>query len=124
MTAEEEQVCRDACTDTKEKSSDETVETDERSKKKQTVGVAGILVPTVHVGGSSSSETTDTVSAPCRQQRVEVPQDNRSSIEDMEISQLRVKREVREVQGVGLDTDKRGLQRLARNSAEYYFRDK
>ena len=55
----------------------------------------------------------------------EVPQDKRSSIEDMEISQLRVKREVREVQGVSLDADKRELQRLARDSVEYYyFRDK
>ena len=42
----------------------------------------------------------------------------------MEISQLRVKREVREVQGVSLDADKRELQRFARDSAEYFFRDK
>ena len=54
----------------------------------------------------------------------EVPQDKRSSIEDLEIGQLRVAREVREVQGVSLDADKRELQRLARDSAEYYFRDK
>ena len=54
----------------------------------------------------------------------EVPQDMRSSIEDVEIGQLRVEREVREVQGVSLDADKRELQRLARDSAEYYFRDK
>ena len=33
-------------------------------------------------------------------------------------------KEVRKVQGVSLDTDKRELQRLARNSVEYYFRDK
>ena len=54
----------------------------------------------------------------------EVPQDTRNSIEDVEISQLKVKREVRKVQGVSLDTDKREFQRLAINSAEYYFRDK
>ena len=54
----------------------------------------------------------------------EVPQDTRSSIEDMEIGQLREKREVREVQGVSLDADKRELQRLFRDSAEYHFRDK
>ena len=42
----------------------------------------------------------------------------------MEVGQLREKREVREVQGVSLDADKRELQRLARDSAECYFRDK
>ena len=67
-------------------------------------------------------------SVPCRQQRVvvppEVPQDMRNSVEDMEISQLQVKREVRKVQGVSLDTDKRELQRWARNSVEYSVRDK
>ena len=54
----------------------------------------------------------------------EVPQDKRSSIEDIEIGHLRVTTEVREVQGVSLDADKRELQRLARDCAEYYFRDK
>ena len=54
----------------------------------------------------------------------EVPQDTRNSIEDMEIGQLEVKREVGKVQGVSLDKDKRELQRLARNSVECYFRDK
>ena len=54
----------------------------------------------------------------------EVPQDTRRCIEDMEISQLEMKIEVREVQGVSLDADKRELQRLARDSADYYFRDK
>ena len=67
-------------------------------------------------------------SVPCRQQRVvvppEVPQDMRNSVEDMEISQLQVKRKVRKVQGVSLDTDKRELQRWARNSVEYSVRDK
>ena len=52
-----------------------------------------------------------------------MPQDKRSSIRDMETGHLRVRREVREVQGVSLDADKRKLQRLARDSAEY-FRDK
>ena len=42
----------------------------------------------------------------------------------MEISQLEMKNEVREVQGVSLDADKRELQRLARDSADYYFREK
>ena len=42
----------------------------------------------------------------------------------MEISQFEVKSEVIEVQGVSLDGDKRELQRLARDSADYYFRDK
>ena len=55
----------------------------------------------------------------------EVPQGTRTSIiEDMEISQLKVKREVRKVQGVSLDTDKREFQRLAKHSVEYHFRDK
>ena len=31
---------------------------------------------------------------------------------------------VKEVQGVSIDADKRELQRLARDSAEYHFRDK
>ena len=35
-----------------------------------------------------------------------------------------MKSEVREVQGVGLDADKRELQRLARDSADFYIRDK
>ena len=42
----------------------------------------------------------------------------------MAISQFEVKSEVREVQGVSLDGDKRELQRLARDCADYYFRDK
>ena len=49
----------------------------------------------------------------------EVPQDTRSSIEDVKIGQLRMKREVRgEVQGVSLDA-KTGQ----RQCAEYYSRD-
>ena len=102
----------------KRKADDETVETDERSKKRQTAGVAGIPVPTVHVGGSSGSGGHGhSVSPTPTEQRVvvppEVPQDRRNSIEDMKISQLTVEREVREAQGVSLDTDKRELQRLA-----------
>ena len=85
-------------------------------------------VSQVHVGGSSCSGVVRSHSPTQTDQRVavppEVPQDMRSSIEDMEIGQLRAKREVREVQGVSLDADKRELQRLARDSAEYYFRDK
>ena len=104
-------------------------ETDERSKKRQTAGVVGTPVPTVYVGGSSGSGGRGhSVSTTPTEQRVvvppEVPQDTRNSIEDMEISQLEVKSEVREVQGVSLDADKRELQRLARDSADYYFRDK
>ena len=81
-------------------------------------------VSTVRVGGSGSSgaEHSNSHSPLQTEQRVvvpsEVPQDPRSSIEDMEISQLRMKREVREVQGVSLDADKRELKRLARDSAD------
>ena len=101
---------------TVKRKAEETVETDGRSKERQT---AVTPVPQVHVGGSSSSgEHGHSVSPIQTEQRVvvppEVPQDERSSIEDVEISQLRVKREVREVQGVSLDADKRELQRLAR----------
>ena len=42
----------------------------------------------------------------------------------MEISQLEMKNEVRVVQGMSLDADTKELQRLARDSADYYFRDK
>ena len=72
--------------------------TDAQAKKRQTAV------------GSSSSETEQREMVP-----PEVPQDTRSSIEDMEIGQLRMKKEVREVQGVSLDADKRELQRLARD---------
>ena len=113
----------------KRKGDEETIEMDERSKKRQTTGVVGIPVPTVHVGGSSGSGGRGhSVSTTPTEQRVvvppEVPQDTRNSIEDVEISQLEVKSEVREVQGVSLDADKRELQILARDSADYYFRDK
>ena len=86
-------------------------------------------MPQVDVGGWSGSGGYGYSVSPTQiVQRVvvppEVPQDKRSSIEDMEISQLRMEREVREVQGVSLDADKRKLQRLARDSAEYCFRDK
>ena len=113
----------------KRKGDDETNEMDERSKKRQTTGVIGTPVPTVHVGGSSGSGGHGhRVSITTTEQRIvvppEVPQDTRRCIEDMEISQLEMKNEVREVQGVSLDADKRELQRLARDSADYYFRDK
>ena len=45
-------------------------------------------------------------------------------MEDMEIGQLTVKREVREVQGVNFDADKRKLQSLVRDIVENNFRDK
>ena len=104
----------------KRKGDDETNEMDERSKKRQTVGVVGTSVPTVYVGGSSGSGGRGhSVSTTPTEQRVvvppEVPQDTRNSIEDMEISQLEVKSEVREVQGVSLDADKRERQKLARS---------
>ena len=92
---------------------EETVETDARTKKRQTASVAGIPVPQVHVGGlSGSGGHRHSVSSTPTEQTVvlppeEVPQDKRSSIEDMAIGQLRVTREVREVQGVSLDADKR-----------------
>ena len=78
-------------------------------------------VPQVLVGGScGSGGHGHRVSSTPTEQRVvvppEVPQDTRNSVEDMEISQLQMEREVRKVQGVILDTDKRELQRLARNS--------
>ena len=68
--------------------------------------------------GHTRAETEQRVVVPS-----EVPQDTRSSIEDMEVGQLRMKREVREVQCVSLDADKRELPRLARD-IECYFRDK
>ena len=113
----------------KRKGDDETNEMNERSKKRQTTGVIGTPVPTVHVGGSSGSGGHGhSVSNTTTEQRIvvppEVPQDTRRCIEDMEISQLEMKSEVREVQGVSLDADKRELQRLARDSAAYYFRNK
>ena len=62
-------------------------------------------MPTVHVGGSGGSGGHGhSVSPTPTEQRVvvhpEVPQDTRNSIEDMEIDQLTVEREVRTVQGV------------------------
>ena len=101
-----------------------TVVTDARTRKRQT---AVTTVPQVHVGGSSSSGSAVASSTQTEQRVVvppEVPQDTRSSIKHMGIGQLRVKREVREVQGASLDADKREFQRLARDSAEHYFRDK
>ena len=89
------------------------------SKKRQTADT--------QVGGSSGSGSAAVSPTPKKQRVVvppEVPQDTRNSIEDMEIRQLEVKREVSKVQGVSLDKNKRELQRLARNSVEYYFRDK
>ena len=67
-------------------------------------------MPTVHVGGSSGSGGHGhSVSITTTEQRIvvppEVPQDTRRCIEDMEISQLEMKNEVREVQGVSLDAD-------------------
>ena len=89
------------------------------SKKRQTADT--------QAGGSSGWGSAAASPTPKKQRVVvppEVPQDTRNSIEDMEISQLEVKREVSKVQGVSLDKNKRELQRLARNSVEYYFRDK
>ena len=90
---------------TVKRKAEETVETDGPSKKRQT---SVPRVPQVHVRKSGSlGEHGHSVSPTQTEQRVvvppEVPQDKRSSIEDMEISQLRVKREVREVQGASLD---------------------
>ena len=57
------------------------------------------------------SDHGHSVSATPTEQRVVVPpevqQDTRNSIEDLEISQLEVKREVGKVQGVSLGKDKR-----------------
>ena len=77
-------------------------------------------MPTVHVGGSSGSGGHGhSASITTTEQRIvvppEVPQDTRRCIEDIE---------VREVRGASLDANKRELQRLARDSADYYFRDK
>ena len=92
-------VVRDA--QTVKRKAEETVETDARTEKRQTAGVAGIPVPQVHVGGSSGSGGhRHSVSSTQTEQRIvvppEVPQDERSSIEDMEIGQLRVTTEVRQ----------------------------
>ena len=85
---------------TVKRNAEETVETDARTKKRQT---AVTPVPQVHVGRSSKQFRV------CCGQRVvvppEVPQDSRSSIEDMEIGQLRLEIEVTEVQGVSLDAE-------------------
>ena len=82
----------------KRKADDETVETDERSKKRQTE--RSHPCRRCMSGDLAVQEAMDTVSAPRQQQRVvvppEVPQDTRTSIiEDMEISQLKVKREIK-----------------------------
>ena len=83
---------------TVKRKAEETVETDARTKKRQT---AVTTVPQVHVGGSSSSGSAVVSRLTKTKQRVvvprEVPQDTRSSIENMEIGQLRARREVREV---------------------------
>ena len=108
----------------KRKADDETIETDTQSEKRQTADAA---MPRVQVGGSSGSGCVAVSPVPTEQRVVvqpEVPQDMRNSVEDMEISQLQVKREVRKVQGVSLDTDRRELQRWARNSVEYSVRNK
>ena len=62
----------------KRKADDETVETDERSKKRQTAGVSGTPVPTVHVGGSSGAGHGHSVSITTTEQRVEVPRASRT----------------------------------------------
>ena len=74
---EEQTVVTDA--QTMKRKAEETVETDAQSKKRQR---AVTPVPQVHVGGSGSSrsETEQRVVVPS-----EVPQDTRSSIEDMEM---------------------------------------
>ena len=107
---------------------EETVETEAQAKKRQT---AATPVPTVRVGGSGSSgaEHSHSHSSMQTEQRVVVPsevaQDTGAPLNTWRLtSQLRMKREVREVQGVSLDADERELQRLARDSAEYNFRDK
>ena len=68
-------------------------------------------------------EDVGRVSAPRRQSKEswyhqKYRKTTRNSIEDMEISQLEVKSDVREVQGVSLDADKRDLQRLASKQVE------
>ena len=79
----------------KRKADDETV------KKK--VGGAGIPM---HVGGSFGSKGHGHMSVPRRQIKA------------------KYRKRGHKVQEVSLDTNKRELQELARNSAEYYFRDK
>ena len=59
---------------TVERKAEETVKTDARTNKSQTVGVAGIPVPQVHVGGSSGSGGHGhNVSVELTEQRVVVP---------------------------------------------------
>ena len=70
-----------------------TVETDTQSKRRQTADAA---MPRVQVGGSSGWGSAAVSPMPTAQRVVvppEVPQDTRNSIEDMEISQLKVKRD-------------------------------
>ena len=102
---------------------------DERSKKRQTTGVIGTPVPTVHIGGSSDSgRHGQIVSITTTEQRIVVPpevsQDTRRCIEDMEISQLEMKSEISEVQRLSFHADKQELQILLKNSVDSHFRDK
>ena len=53
---------------------------------------------------------------------VHVQQDTRSSIVDMEIGPLKLTSTVRKLPAVSLDADKREVQKVARNNAEYHFR--
>ena len=54
---------------TVKREAEETVETDERTKKRQTAGVAGVPVPTVHVGGSGGSGCQGHSVSPRRQSK-------------------------------------------------------
>ena len=98
----------------KRKGDDETNEMHERSRKRQTTGVIGTPVPTVHVGGSSGSGGHG------HSQH----HDHRTKNCGTSRSTARHERCIEEVQGVSVDADKRELQRLARDSSNYYFRDK
>ena len=102
---------------------------DERSKKRQTMGVIGTLVPTVHVGESSGSgghghsvsitttrtKNSGTTRSTARHEKVHRGHGDQS---------IGNESKVRQVQGVSLDAYKRELQRFASDSADDYFRDK
>ena len=107
--------------------SDETVAMDAQTKKRQTAETAVSFPTVVQIGGSSTSGSSSADPEQTEPRVVvppEVPQDARSSIVDMELGQLKPTSRVKKVQGVSLDADRRELQKLAIDNAEYYFRDK
>ena len=110
----------------KRKGDDKTNEMNKRSKKRQTTGVVGTLVRRCMSEDLAVQEDMDTVSETRRQnKKLWYHQKYRKTREGASRTwRLEIKKEVREVQGVSLDADKRELQRLARDSADYNFKNK